>query len=248
MGWYSTGPKIRPADLGEIVIHASIMIAHAFVRMGEGGSKVCCSRWELVCCTCVWLLGARDHLDACLVYLPPAVFCFCLLCVCLRHFAEINELVRKYTSNPILCIIDVNPRDELEIPTEAYISVESAPEVGVTRDELASGGEWGGVGGRATSSSPCPPFSFSLFLSVCPLATVFVCMFVFELGCDLSYLSPSRHRRRRAQVDGRSFTCPSRLVRTRRRKSVSNTCCEEYGYAKTIYVHAHTHAHACSLT
>lgn len=56
VGWYSTGPKIRPADL------------------------------------------------------------------------EINELIRKYTSNPVLAIIDVNPQDELEIPTEAYISVENVPE------------------------------------------------------------------------------------------------------------------------
>jgi 26S proteasome regulatory subunit N8 len=41
---------------------------------------------------------------------------------------EINELIRKYTANPVLAIIDVNPTDELEIPTEAYISVENVPE------------------------------------------------------------------------------------------------------------------------
>jgi len=56
VGWYSTGPKIRPADL------------------------------------------------------------------------EINELLRKYTANPILCIIDVNPKDDLEIPTQAYMSIEAQPE------------------------------------------------------------------------------------------------------------------------
>lgn len=58
LGWYSTGPKIRPADL------------------------------------------------------------------------EINELFRSYTSDPILVIVDVNPREggELEIPTQAYVSVESRPE------------------------------------------------------------------------------------------------------------------------
>lgn len=41
---------------------------------------------------------------------------------------EVNELMRRYTAEPILCIIDVNPKDNLEIPTQAYISVENAPE------------------------------------------------------------------------------------------------------------------------
>lgn len=41
---------------------------------------------------------------------------------------EINELMRRYTTEPILCIIDVNPKDDLEIPTQAYISIENAPE------------------------------------------------------------------------------------------------------------------------
>jgi 26S proteasome regulatory subunit N8 len=56
LGWYSTGPKIRPADL------------------------------------------------------------------------EINEMFRAYTSDPILVIVDVNPKSDLEIPTQAYVSVESKPE------------------------------------------------------------------------------------------------------------------------
>jgi len=56
LGWYSTGPKIRPADI------------------------------------------------------------------------EINEMFRSYTSDPILVIVDVNPKGDLEIPTQAYVSVESKPE------------------------------------------------------------------------------------------------------------------------
>jgi len=46
---------------------------------------------------------------------------------------EINELMRRYTSDPVLCIIDVNPREgsELEIPVVAYLSVEAS------RDEQA---------------------------------------------------------------------------------------------------------------
>lgn len=41
---------------------------------------------------------------------------------------EVNELMRRYTPEPILVIIDVNPKDNLEIPTQAYVSVENAPE------------------------------------------------------------------------------------------------------------------------
>jgi 26S proteasome regulatory subunit N8 len=51
---------------------------------------------------------------------------------------EVNELMRRYTPEPILCIIDVNPKDNLEIPTQAYISVENAPEAqAVTRRTFA---------------------------------------------------------------------------------------------------------------
>ncbi len=36
---------------------------------------------------------------------------------------KINEVVRRYTKDPVFCIIDVNPRDDLEIPTQAYVAV-----------------------------------------------------------------------------------------------------------------------------
>lgn len=42
---------------------------------------------------------------------------------------EINELFRKYTPNPVFVIIDVRPLDSLEIPTNAYVSVEEVREV-----------------------------------------------------------------------------------------------------------------------
>lgn len=42
---------------------------------------------------------------------------------------EINELFRNYTPNPVLVIIDVRPQDSLEIPTNAYISIEEVKEV-----------------------------------------------------------------------------------------------------------------------
>lgn len=45
------------------------------------------------------------------------------------HDIEVNELLKKYTPNPVLVMIDVEHTDELGLPTEAYSSVEE-----VTRD------------------------------------------------------------------------------------------------------------------
>jgi len=45
------------------------------------------------------------------------------------HDTEINELLKKYTPNPILVMVDVEHSEELGLPTEAYCSVEE-----VTRD------------------------------------------------------------------------------------------------------------------
>lgn len=41
---------------------------------------------------------------------------------------DINEVMRRYTPEPVYVIIDVNPQDDLEIPTTAYVSVENKPE------------------------------------------------------------------------------------------------------------------------
>jgi hypothetical protein len=41
---------------------------------------------------------------------------------------EINELFKKYTPNPVLVIIDVQPKD-LGIPTDAYYAVEELHDV-----------------------------------------------------------------------------------------------------------------------
>ncbi|KAI9307202.1 maintenance of mitochondrial structure and function-domain-containing protein [Cunninghamella echinulata] len=42
---------------------------------------------------------------------------------------EINELFKRYTSNPVLVIIDVKPKD-VEIPTDAYFSIEEIKDDG----------------------------------------------------------------------------------------------------------------------
>lgn len=42
---------------------------------------------------------------------------------------EINELMRKYTPNPVLVIIDPTDTATLGLPTKAYISVEEVSEV-----------------------------------------------------------------------------------------------------------------------
>lgn len=41
---------------------------------------------------------------------------------------EINELFRRSTPNPVLVIIDVNPKDDLEIPTDAYVCIQTDAE------------------------------------------------------------------------------------------------------------------------
>jgi len=44
---------------------------------------------------------------------------------------EIHEMFRSYTTHPVLVIIDVNPHkrgDPMEIPTQAYVAVESKPD------------------------------------------------------------------------------------------------------------------------
>jgi 26S proteasome regulatory subunit N8 len=56
---------------------------------------------------------------------------------------EINEVFKKFTKNPVLVIIDVQPKDELVIPTDAYMAVEEVKDV-----------------------SPPPPWRESVLLSV----------------------------------------------------------------------------------
>jgi len=41
---------------------------------------------------------------------------------------EINELFKRYTPNPLLCIIDVQPK-ESGVPTDAYFAVEEIKDV-----------------------------------------------------------------------------------------------------------------------
>jgi 26S proteasome regulatory subunit N8 len=45
---------------------------------------------------------------------------------------ELNEVIRNYTPNPVLVIINANPTDDLGIPTEAYVSVESIDQANPT--------------------------------------------------------------------------------------------------------------------
>jgi 26S proteasome regulatory subunit N8 len=45
---------------------------------------------------------------------------------------EINELFKRYTPNPVLVIVDVKPKD-VEIPTDAYFSIEEIKDVSSDR-------------------------------------------------------------------------------------------------------------------
>jgi 26S proteasome regulatory subunit N8 len=41
---------------------------------------------------------------------------------------EINELIKRYTPNPVLVVIDVQPKD-IGLPTDAYVAVEEIHDV-----------------------------------------------------------------------------------------------------------------------
>ncbi|KAJ1470908.1 maintenance of mitochondrial structure and function-domain-containing protein, partial [Baffinella frigidus] len=43
---------------------------------------------------------------------------------------EINEVLKRYVKNPVFVIIDVQPKDELGIPTEAYVAIEEVRDDG----------------------------------------------------------------------------------------------------------------------
>lgn len=43
---------------------------------------------------------------------------------------EINELFKRYTPNPLLVIIDVQPK-EVGVPTDAYFAVDEIKDVGL---------------------------------------------------------------------------------------------------------------------
>ena len=45
---------------------------------------------------------------------------------------EINELFKRYTPNPLLVIIDVQPND-IGVPTDAYFAVEEIKDVRLTQ-------------------------------------------------------------------------------------------------------------------
>lgn len=44
---------------------------------------------------------------------------------------EINELFKRYTPNPLLVIVDVQPK-EVGVPTDAYFAVDEIKDVGTT--------------------------------------------------------------------------------------------------------------------
>lgn len=42
----------------------------------------------------------------------------------------INELIKKYNSNPVLVIVDAKPKD-VGLPTDAYIGIEEVHDVSI---------------------------------------------------------------------------------------------------------------------
>lgn len=49
---------------------------------------------------------------------------------------EINELFKRYTPNPLLVIIDVQPK-EAGVPTDAYFAVEEIKDVRILQEGIA---------------------------------------------------------------------------------------------------------------
>jgi len=50
---------------------------------------------------------------------------------------DINNLFTRFTPNPVLVIIDVQPKEEFEIPTKAYVTVEEVKEGGTETPKIA---------------------------------------------------------------------------------------------------------------
>lgn len=42
---------------------------------------------------------------------------------------EITQVMRRFTPNPVMVIIDVQPKDALALPIQAYIAAEEVSEV-----------------------------------------------------------------------------------------------------------------------
>src|SRR5690554_462364 len=49
---------------------------------------------------------------------------------------QINELFKRYTPNPLLVIVDVEPK-EIGVPTDAYFAIEEIKDVSVQRKLFA---------------------------------------------------------------------------------------------------------------
>ena len=50
---------------------------------------------------------------------------------------QINELFKRYTPNPLLVIVDVEPK-EIGVPTDAYFAIEEIKDVSIERRLFAS--------------------------------------------------------------------------------------------------------------
>lgn len=126
VGWYSTGPKIRSSDCEFSTTNTQKRGQEAIKRIA---SHLCllipCLVQASVFQGCARLL--------CLVFQCPELSRLFVFAV------EINEVFKKYTRHPVLAIIDVQPQDDMGIPTDAYVAVEEVKDV---RSHTASLGAW----------------------------------------------------------------------------------------------------------
>ncbi len=69
---------------------------------------------------------------------------------------EINELFKRYTANPLLVIIDVQPK-EAGVPTDAYFAVEEIKDVRCGLPSPSTLSHWGLPSGALPLSRPTSP-------------------------------------------------------------------------------------------
>ena len=118
---------------------------------------------------------------------------------------EINEVFKKFTKNPVLVIIDVQPKDELGLPTDAYIATEEVKDVSFLALHAAS------------SSHMVMQIDLLTFLVFRTLKSMLLtCIAILTSH----FCFRTAHRR-----GGHSCICPARSVRRRLRRSASSTCC-----------------------
>ena len=115
VGWYSTGPKIKVGAARRSLLLASRLssLASRLPSLASRLPPLRASRFSALRLPWPQRRGRSRFLGPILISQAGDL--------------KIDALVRRYTPNPVMVIIDVQPKD-LGIPTEAYHAVEEIRE------------------------------------------------------------------------------------------------------------------------